>query len=653
MAISKQKNDGLENSDNLQYSKDSSSPNLIKFSSSTEPKALELNRRLKTFEANISALEKKLSLSHSSFRQSITDLSKKSESNSSYIGMTQTQLRSLDNSYKSLNLQSDILTNKTASLATLFEKASKKQTESFQLIDNKLIENNNLLNIQIKKIQSDLSTLEKKHQQVELQSKQLLTNINKLTQNQQNSTQQQNQKIQSVEQQLDSKSAYLENQIKQIITSQSEDLQQLQHVITENENKLNKELSVVNKLVNHLAKEQQAQFKKLDGQLISSHSELQQEIINNDKKQNKNILGKTSKLNDELKNVTEKNEIQHQQTQGLLAGLGSNITKLTDKLLRFRQQLHLKIDNNQTQVLSELNKIDSKHLEHDRQIVRLQKENNHLSYRTNCLDESVVQLNKHTAELQMEQNNIQQQVVVNAEQEKFHFTAVSVSVAMLFVVLASGFFYTWQNMTEKNQKLLDQQLHQDIALNDQNIFRHQLEQTVTAQAKTIEQKSNQQQKLTNQVTKLYSNLEKQKQRSDNYLQQLSIQQKKIQTDIKMVDDQIQYLNQTVGPYHEFTAGKLEGLSWLANQDKINHTIKLQAFTSMQDIYAFIEQEGYYLKHNLAFYPVKKENKTQYILIYGSFDKIDQAKLALYDLPYQLSDESLGIVSIKDIQLTLF
>ena len=73
---------------------------------------------------------------------------------------------------------------------------------------------------------------------------------------------------------------------------------------------------------------------------------------------------------------------------------------------------------------------------------------------------------------------------------------------------------------------------------------------------------------------------------------------------------------------------------------------------MQDIYAFIEEEGYYLKHNLAFYPIKKDGKTQYMLVYGSFSETSQAKLALYDLPYQLSDESKGIVSMKDIQLTL-
>jgi chromosome segregation ATPase len=652
MTISKQKNNALNNSDELQHSKETSHQNLITFSSSTEPHALELNRRLKTFEQTISTIEKKLTTSHNSFRQSIADLSKKSASSASYIGLSQTQLRSLDDSYRSLSLQSDILTKKTSSLATLFERSDKKQSESFKFIDNKFIENNNLLNIQIRKIQSDLSVLDNNLQQVERQSEQLLTNINKLTQNLQNSTQIQNLKIQSVEKNLEAKATFLENQVKQIINGQSNDLEQLKSTITENENKLNKEYSVINKLVNHLAKEQKQQFKKLDEQLSSSNLTLKQDIINYDKKQNKNILEKSRKLSDEIQSEVEKNEIQHHQTQGILSGLSNNIAQLTDKVLSFRKQLQLKIEKNHTQTLSEFNKIDAKQLEYDRQINRLQKANSHLSYRTDNLDESVVQLNKETDKLEIERNNIQQQVIANSEQEKFHFTSVSVFLLIIVVVLSAGFLYTWQDMFDKNQKLITQQMNQDIALNDQNITHHLLQQQVTVQSQTIEQKNTHQQMLTTQVQQLYSDLEKQKKLNKSYQQQLKNQQNKIQTELQIVDSQIQYLNHTVGPYNEFSAGKLEGPLWLNSQNELNVTIELQMFNHMQDIYAFIEEEGYYLKHNLAFYPIKKDDKTQFMLVYGSFDKISQAKLALYDLPYQLSKESKGIASMKDIQLSL-
>jgi len=108
----------------------------------------------------------------------------------------------------------------------------------------------------------------------------------------------------------------------------------------------------------------------------------------------------------------------------------------------------------------------------------------------------------------------------------------------------------------------------------------------------------------------------------------------------------------VGPFNEYKPGKLEGPAWLAKQKANNHTIQLQTFTSKQEIFAFIEDEGYYLKQSLAYYPVKKANKISYVLLYGSFEKISQADQAMYNLPYKLSDESNGIVSMKDVQSTL-
>jgi chromosome segregation ATPase len=665
MAINKQDQndielkDLIETNDNIESDHVNSVQNLVAFSSSVKPKSMELNRRLKTFEQAISILEKKLNQSHNNFRLSVAGLSKNTQTNSSSLNQAKTHLSSLDSSYKSLNSQSELLTKKTASLGDLFEKSHKKQSASFQFLDNKLIENNNQINKEIKQIQQNIVLLEKSYKQVEAHSQQLLKNINELTQNVQNVSQEQYKKIQAVEYQLDIKTTYLENQIKQTINDQSKDLDKLENVINANENKINQELIDVNQLVNKISEEQKQQYKKIEKQLAENNIELKQSIENQEKKLKQNIQAKTTKLTEQLQSVTEENELRNEETQGVLAGLGKSISKLTDKLAKFRHQLQQKIASNHEHVISEFVQVNNKQQDADRQITHLQKDNKHLAYRVETIDENVAILNADTVQLGIKQENIQQQVAVNAKQEKFHFTSLSVSLALVIIALLSGFSYIWNNMTSENQKLLKQQSEHSLALNNQNNTLNKqthsyqkLQQTVSEQAKTIQQKELHQQKLAVQITNLYTNLEKQKLLSDSYLQQLKSKQIKIQTDIKMVDDQVLYLNKTVGPFNDYEIGKLQDPIWLASQKENNYSIQLKNFNNTQEIFAFIEAEGYYLKHKLAYYPVKKDQKINYALVYGSFEKMEQAKKALYNLPYKLSAESKGIVSFKDIQLNL-
>jgi len=664
MAINKQKDNDVEieykvESNSIEADNTNSDQKLIAFSSSIKPESMELNRRLKTYEQAISILEKKLNQSHNNFRLSVAGLSKNTQTNTSNINLAKTHLRNLDSSYKSLNSQSEILNKKTSRLGELFEQSQKKQSDSFQFIDNKLIENTNLINSEIKQIQQNIVVLDKNHQKVETQSEQLLNNVNKLSQNIQNASEDQYKKIQAVEYQLDIKSTYLENQIKQTITDQSKDLENLEKSITANEATANQELSDINQLVNKIIAEQKLQYKKFEQQLAENKTELQQSINEQEKKLKKNIQTKTKKLSDQLKSVTETNELQNKETQGVVAGLGKSISKLTDKVAKFRHQLQQKIASNHDHVLSEFDKVNNKQEDADRQITHLQKDTNHLAYRVDKLDENVAKLNTDTAQLEIEQENIQQQVVVNAKQEKFHFTSLSVSLALVIIVLLSGFAYLWNNMTAENQKLLQQQSDHSIALNTQNSKLNkqsdsyqQLQQTVSKQAEIINQKELQQQKLAVQLTQLYTNLEKQKQLSDSYLQQLKNKQNKIQTDLNMVDDQVLYLNNSVGPFNDYKHGKLQDPLWLASQNANNHSIHLKEFNNKQGIFAFVEEEGYYLKHKLAYYSVEKDQKTNYILVYGSFEKLPEAKKALYNLPYKLSAESKGIVSLKDIQSKL-
>ncbi|MFK5985605.1 MAG: hypothetical protein QM479_09280 [Pseudomonadota bacterium] len=671
MATNKQQTDTLEQ--NKTEKNQSASPNnLITFASTAEPNALELNRRLKTFEEEISALDNKLLRSHNEFRSSITVISKQTTDNSSKLNLTQKHLRNLDSTYKSLTTQADILAKKTSSLGSLFEKSYKKQSDSFQFIDNKITVNKQQLSKELNQIKQDLRVLEKNYSRTSTQTQQLLNNVNSLHQNVQNTNQEQSQKIQSIERRLTLKTTYLDNQLKQLINEQDKDLEHLQSAIIDNEKQAEKELLAVNEWVAAIVKEQSEQFKQIDKKLEDKQTKLKQAIKNQD-----------IKLTEDIHVVSEKiasNEFQQQKTQGLVAGLGSSFIKLTDKISNFHKQLSQKIEANHNQSITkfdDLNKLQqqSKHKqsEHEQQINALQKTNNHLAYRVEQVGENVEQLNRLTSDLDIEQKSIHQQVVSNAQLENTHFNSLSSVLAVVIIVILSSFYYIWNTIDTKNSLLLEQQQSQFKSLQQQNLDLEQLQQTVIKQQQLaveqdfiIQKNVINEQNAKHQVTQLSSDLDKQTQVTSSYQQQLQQQlqqhqlqirqqqqqQQVMQNNMQRVDDQMLYLNQTVGPFSELQSGNLEGPIWLKDQNAQNYTIKLKIFSSKQALFAFIADEAYYLNQELAFYPTIMNGKTTYSLLYGSFENKAQAQFAIDELPYKLSGESEGIISMESIQSSL-
>ncbi len=719
MPTTEQNNDSIEH-DKLEKNQLQSN-NLVTFSSSVEPNSMELNRRLKSFEKSVQTLENKLTKSHNEFRSSVSSISKKADTSSASLNLTQKHLRHLDNSYKSLNSQSDILAKKTASLGSLFEKAYKKQSSSFEIIDKKISKNKHKLDKALKQVEKNLSSLENSFIQVTIQTQQLFSQVNSLNQNLQKVSQEQNQQIRAVDSKLDLKITYLDNQIKQQITNQTKDLALLQDTLIENEKTLDKELVNVKDLVAEISAEHKQQVQELDIKLEGKTTEIKNSIVNQEKKLKK----ESKKLSDNISIVLEKsdkNALDHKQTRSILDDVKGALGNLTDKVLNFHLLITQQVNDNKSHVLSSLQRVDGelkessarhlgsdnkhqdstlKHLEsdikhqkssikhvesdkkhyqseqnylssekkhlqseknrseHQRHIDSLQKGYEHLSYRADNVDESLTQLNKLSDDLFVEQKNTQQQVDTNFKIENTHFNSLSILMVLIIVVALSSFYYTWNTMSNDKNRLIRQQITQY-----NNI--QQLQQKLKNQNITIKQQGVNEAKLklqlsevgnnlalaNNNINKVNNDLNKQSELSDKYLKKLNHQQQKTQSNLQMVDEQMLYLSQTIGPFSELQSGILEGPIWLENQKSKNHTVKLKTFNSKKDLFAFIEKEAYYLKENIAFFPIKIDGKLRYTLAYGSFQEKTQAQKALKELPYEVAEGSEGIVKMSIIQALL-
>ena len=165
--------------------------------------------------------------------------------------------------------------------------------------------------------------------------------------------------------------------------------------------------------------------------------------------------------------------------------------------------------------------------------------------------------------------------------------------------------------------------------------------------------------LTEKMTVLQEQVKTEQEKVDNLVKASEEKSKKIvqlKGELNDIDENIQYLNSTVGPLRDYSrlTGKqgLHNEKWLAQQPDDYYAIQLISVDSQQKMYQFIEQNGYSFSEDLAYFSINSEGRDYYILTYGSFKELVQARTALSELSWAVAEQSPGIARLADIQTFL-
>jgi len=604
--------------------------------------AKDLNQKLTAIEETLNNLETRFYLSHQEFEQLFNGVNERSDLSNSDINKLRAQLSKLNSSYQVLDTQSGRLIKESGRLALLIDKLSvEKQLSEFEQSNQE--QNDNIQ----KSLESHKQTLEQQQQLVQQQEQKLQRQIDES--NQKNSSAQQflDQKQQALIQQTEALSSESESlkQYLQNLSGQTEQLQKhnadIDQELAAQKTRLDTESQVLGKRLDELGEKTAYEYQDL----LKQNDRVSQQI--------ELVSRHQSEMTDNVDRLDSENQHSHEKIKQKLEKQAEGLDKVSNDLATNQS-------DNQAQI-EELVIFDQK----------LALEAYHLEQRTDILEreekvhqEKIVQLKKQTQASTDLGKKSQRQVNYVIQREKDHFNLLSGGFLLLVIALVVGILFSYrhyQQMRQADYTAAEQNELQKkaIAKNSRaagqlqtNIEQHQL--SLAAQQRQLQQQS---------LDKEQSNYQQLQQQLSAMQQQLAEQQQQIKAkddtiqllsrEVQEVDDNLQYLNNSVGPYAGYNRdafqGKLKGPYWLQQQPAENFTIQLLQAPQKQQLFQFIQRYGYYLTNKLSYYRLPDKNV---VLAYGSFDKQSDAQQALDVLPGTVSRLNQGIAQIKAIQSNL-
>jgi len=241
------------------------------------------------------------------------------------------------------------------------------------------------------------------------------------------------------------------------------------------------------------------------------------------------------------------------------------------------------------------------------------------------------------------------QIATNVQSERQHFQTMTMAISIVAILTVIALIYSFVNQQSLWQSSMDNDVvierRMNIQLSEQSsqvaILEQQLKQT---QVTTEEQRKN--------IELLQTQLNLEQKKSDSLLQDSQDKSQKItqlKGSMKDIDKNIQFLNTSVGPLKDVSKQVLHNAKWLAQQPVESYSIQLSSVDSMQKLYQYIDKNAYSLQDDIAWFTINSKGKDYYILTYGVFKELAQARAVFSQLPSFVTENSPGIARMKDIQ----
>lgn len=620
----------------------------------SESEARDLNFRLKAMETSLHNLNQQIEAAQDSMSSELAqikvdvkqDIQQGTEEFRSETSDARVKLGYLEGSYQSLEDKSASLAQETARLTLQLDKNTRSQTDSLNALEentsqhfSKLTKEIEIIDQQIEQLINDYTTLsmesqtligdladktvslegaidnhegnfKKLAQQIEVRNKHIDSKLEQVSQNF-SFHDAKIMKLHEKDTELESQSLNIKEMLHQSETEQKESVASL-------EQNLDAKISTVSKDV-----EQKHQT------LISEQDNLDQRTTD--------IEVKSEKLDSDLLTIDKKHQKQLDAHEERLTTHNNNLHNHETRLEQL-QSVDEEL-NKRAQGLKETTELLNEHSQ------ALEKTTVSLQEQSQDLQNAVGQLNKQNEALEEKTDNLGLQIVANAQSERQHFQTMTMAISIVAVLTIIALIYSFINQQSLWQSSMDNDVAVERRLNIQ----------LSEQQVQLNQAEKQRTELNKTVTQLQEQLKAEKVKANNLIED---SQKKtntlvqIQGELKEMDNNVNYLNSSVGPlkdYSRYTGKELQNDSWLANQPKDHFAIQLISVDSMKKLYQYINDNGYSLQNDLAWFTITSEGKEYYVLTYGSFTELELARASLSQLPIRLAEQSPGISRMKDIQ----
>ncbi|MCP3849551.1 MAG: hypothetical protein GY694_04840 [Gammaproteobacteria bacterium] len=598
--------------------------NLMAFnpSANIESAARDLNTRLHEMETELQELSTHLDSSHQSLQQKT--LSMDAELKGSKI-----KINSLEYSYNTLEKKSVELAQEASRLTLLLNESSQESTESIQILEQTSNKNFDQVSRQIKLLDEQVLQLVRDYNTLKDDSVSLISEVslkaNKLEASFSEHTGDFKKLSLSIEKHNDSLDSQLE-QVGRNFSFHEAKIMKLHEKDTELDNK--------NSTLKDLLRQTKSEQKESVSLLEKRTSQVESESI---------------QLKTEFQQVEQNHQEQLKDHDERLTTHNSNLHSHENRLENLKA-----VDDELSLRAEGLKKTTDRLDEHS---VALEKTTVSLHQRSHDLQKSVIQLDKQNEQLEDKTDQLGIQIATNIQSERQHFQMMTMAISVVAILTVIALVYSFINQ----QSLWQSSMDNDVVI----------ERRMNAQ---LSEQSNQVAMLGQQLKQTQVTTEQQRKNIEVLQTQLNLEQKKLaglrqdsqekskkiiqlKGDLKDVDENVQFLNSSVGPLKDLTRNffsssekqTLHNKEWLAKQPSESYSIQLSSVDSKQMLYQYIEKNAYSLQDDIAWFTINSKGKEYYILTYGVYKELAQARTVFSQLPTFVTENSPGIARMKDIQ----
>ncbi|MBF0266297.1 MAG: hypothetical protein HQL46_13615 [Gammaproteobacteria bacterium] len=668
--------------------------NLIELASESAHKTLDLNRRLKGFEQAIHSLENKLSNARKSFHQSTLDLGQRTTGIKEEHSKTIHQIQQIESSFRHVQTQSEQFLTKINLLSDKLINLTENQTQSTQIIDNKLLSAENQNKKVTQHINEEIELLKSTYQNIENKTNDLLNNSNTLSQSLQQKNIEQDEKISQLKSNTNNKFLNLENTLTQLDKKQIQNIEQVSAILEEKEKKIQSDYqSKISQLdgkheqlehkYNQLEQshnndienlQQQQQRFENQSHILIEQTELKfgQNIEELENEQNELVDNLAIYIEQSKQAVNAKIDVLENSSQDIRIQVNSQnkeINEIKNDFDSFESLFNQNQESTQGQLdqikvnnklaHQEITQLNTNRKNHQSSIDELLSSIGALSNNSDSHAESIEKLQKKTKAHDAQHLNLASQIDGVADEQaqikdnfvqsetkterSFHIHRIAMAFVVLMVAI-SAFYYTKTN-NEKDLAIQQSLTQQSMSSLKQN--KKQMDIEKKFQNHETELSNNR--IISGEVAATVKSLREQLQQYQYENKNLKRQVSQLAEAQALIDDNVYYLNKTRGALSEYQYGKINSSHWLAQQPPFNLTIVLGTYNSKLELFKFVEDEGYFLKEKLAYSSKTVQGKEQFMLLYGSFSNETDAKQAIYELPYSLGTREKSIIKLKTFQ----
>lgn len=354
------------------------------------------------------------------------------------------------------------------------------------------------------------------------------------------------------------------------------------------------------------------------------------------------IESRTEQLNVQLQEIDEKHQEQISEHEERLTTHNTNLHHHEARLKQLNS-----VDEELTLRAEGLKETTQRLNEHSQV---LEQTTISLQEQSHELHNAVSQLNEQNEQLEDKTEQLGSQIVSNAQIERHHFQSMTMALSIVAILTILALMYSFINQQSLWQSSMDNDVMVERRINIQ----------LSEQQTQLSQAEQQRKELIGKVAVLQQQLSAEQIKANELVKASQEKNQKIvqlKDDLKEMDENVQFLNTSVGPlrdYHRFSGNQsLLDTSWLAQQSGDHYAIQLVSVDSKQKLYQFVEKNGYAFHDDLAWFTINSNGKDYYILTYGNFNELIQARAALSQLPSLIVAQSPGIARLSDIQSFIY